>query len=321
MPVSAQAVKPVYALVGDDNFLQLQALQEVLRRLPKGADRIDLDGDRAELAQVLDELRSFAMFGGAKVVVVRQADEFISRYREQMEAYVAHPSDSGVLVLRLNSLPSNQRIYKAIQKTGQIVPCAPPKEKDLPAWVLNRAKEGHGLVLTIDAANLLADLIGAELGRLDSELSKLALQHEGGGKVGPEQIAAAVSFQREQEMWHMTDELTAGRPEQALRRWRQLVRLDPSSEFRAVTWLTIWLEKLQKAADMRRQRMQPFVIAKELRIWPASNVDSLLKVADRMGESGIRRAVDLLAEIDKRTKSGLGEAAENVERFILSLGR
>src|SRR5689334_7863550 len=102
--------KTVYALVGSDSFLQLQKLGEILKSLPADAQRVDVDGERAELATVLDELRSFAMFGGAKLVVVRSADDFISRYREQLEDYVAAPSDRATLILRLESLPSNQRI-------------------------------------------------------------------------------------------------------------------------------------------------------------------------------------------------------------------
>jgi len=39
-----------------------------------------------------------------------------------------------------------------------------------------------------------------------------------------------------------------------------------------------------------------------------------------LGEPGRKRAVDLLAEIDYQTKTGVGDAAENVERFLLSLG-
>jgi len=129
--------KPVYALIGSDPFLQLQKLSEVLRLLPADAQRVDAEGEKAELAEVLDELRSFAMFGGAKVVVVRDADEFLSRYREQLEDYVAAPSDSGTLILRLTSLPKNQRIYKAIDKLGGIEPCDPPK--DLARWTVDRA--------------------------------------------------------------------------------------------------------------------------------------------------------------------------------------
>src|ERR1700679_2431461 len=107
-------IKPVYALVGTDALLQQEAIAAIAQQLPADAQRVDVDGETAGLADVLDELRSFAMFGGAKVVAVRSADEFVSRFREQVEDYVAKPSDSATLILRFNSLPSNQRIYKAI---------------------------------------------------------------------------------------------------------------------------------------------------------------------------------------------------------------
>ena len=41
-------------------------------------------------------------------------------------------------------------------------------------------------------------------------------------------------------------------------------------------------------------------------------------IAKRMGKSGHARSLDLLAEIDRQTKTGIGDAATNVERFILS---
>ena len=92
--------KPVYALVGADSFLQLQKLAEIKSQLARDVQSNDVDGERAQLADVLDELRSFAMFGSGKIVVVRNADELITRFREQLEDYVSKPCDSGVLVLR-----------------------------------------------------------------------------------------------------------------------------------------------------------------------------------------------------------------------------
>ncbi len=64
-------LKPVYAFVGSDSFLQMQRLSELLKLLPADVQRLDFDGERAELADVLDELRSFSMFGNGKLVVLR----------------------------------------------------------------------------------------------------------------------------------------------------------------------------------------------------------------------------------------------------------
>jgi DNA polymerase III delta subunit len=300
--------KPVYALVGSDSFLQLQRLAAILKQLPADAQRVDVDGERAELADVLDELRSFAMFGGTKLVVVRDADAFLTRFREPLEDYVASPSDSGTLVLRLNTLPANQRIYKGIAKTGQIEDCNTPK--DVVRWVVDHGRAAHGITLGADAARLLADLVGDDLGRLDGELAKLAL-HTDDGKVSPELVSSSVAFQREQEMYDMTNELAAGNAVGALRRWRQLIQLDSSAEFRAVTWLGMWLEDV--GVVVRGGQTGKLS-------WKYKNrLPQFIRAAQAIGRAGHARALDLLAEVDHHSKSGVGDAASNVERFILEL--
>lgn len=310
--------KPVYALVGTEAFAQLQKLREILTILPPDAQRVDLDGERAELSEVFDELRSFAMFGSGKVVILRNADAFLTRFREQLEEYVAQPSDSATLVLRLESLPSNQRIYKAIAKVGAIEKCEAPK--DVPGWVIQHAREAQKIAISADAAKLLVDLVGPDLGRLDTELAKLALAADG-KQITPDHVSGAVAFGRERQMWDMTNELACGRPAEALLRWRQLIQIDSSTEFRAVTWLGMWLENVRKAIAMKRKGMQPFAIAQQLRIWPREIQGPFLQTAEALGEAGAARATDLLAEVDLRSKTGIGDAVSNVERFILEIGR
>jgi DNA polymerase-3 subunit delta len=311
------ALKPVYALVGSDSFLQLQHLGDIVRLAGKDAQRIDLDGEKATLAEVLDEVRSFAMFGGGgKVVAVQNADAFITRFREQLEDYVARPSDSATLVLRLESLPANQRIYKAIAKVGVIEKCEAPK--DLARWIIDRAKSAHTLIVLPDAARLLADYIGDDLARLDNELAKLALSVDD-GKVRPQDVAAGVAFQREQALSEMVNALAAGRPGEAVQRWRRLLQSDSSTEFRAVTWLAIWLTNVRKALAMKRSGMQSGAITSALRIWPREMQQPFMETAMQLGEPGVARAIDLLAELDLQSKSGVGDAAENVERFLLTV--
>jgi DNA polymerase-3 subunit delta len=310
-------LKPIYALVGNDAFLQLQFLADIVRQAGKGAQRIDIDGERAELSEVLDEVRCFAMFGGTKVVVVQMADAFITKYRESLEDYALKPSDSAVLVLRLASLPANQRIYKAISKTGVIEKCEPPK--DLAKWIIDRGKAAHQLTVGVDAAKLLADYVGDDLARLDNELAKLALAVDD-GKVKATDIAAGVAFQREMELSEMVNAVAAGRPADAVLRWRRLLVSDSSVEFRAVAWLVIWLTNTRKALAMKRQGMNAFAITSALRIWPREMQQPFMETVNQLGERGAAKAIDLLAEIDKQSKSGVGDAAENVERFLLSIG-
>ena len=311
MPAIQQKFKPVYALIGEDSFLQIEQLDRIRKLMPDDSQRADFDGERATLSDVLDELRSFAMFGGAKLVVVRSGDDFITRYREQLEDYLGSPSESAALLLRVNTLAKNTRVYKLIAKVGEIVECTPPSDRQLPGWITTRAKTVHQINLAPDTATLLAELVGADLGRLDNELAKIALMcGDSKSSITPDAIAGCVAFQREQEMYDMTNELAMGRPDQAVRRWRQLLQLDPSAEFRAITWLTMWLEDVGTIVNNGNTSKMVWKYRDRLPIF--------IKTAKQLGKLKHARALDLLAEMDRRSKSGLGDAASNVERFILS---
>jgi DNA polymerase-3 subunit delta len=312
------STKPIYALVGPDPFLQLQHVAEIMSVVGTGATRVDIDGERADLADVLDEVRSFSLFGSGKVVVVQSADAFLTKFREPLEAYVAKPSDSAVLVLRLSALPGTQRIAKAIAKTGVIIPCTPPK--DLARWITDRAKSNHQIKVGPEVARLLADYVGDDLARLDSELAKLALTASG-DEVKPQDVMSGVAYQREQELSEMVNAMAAGKVTEALRRWRRLLQTDSSAEFRAVTWLSMWLNNVRKALALRKSGTPAAAIPGAIRLWPREIHAPFLQTAWNVGDRGVRIGTDLLAVIDKQSKSGVGDAAYNVERFLLDMNR
>lgn len=313
--------KPVYALVGSDPFLQLEALRDILASLDPATQRTDFEGDRAELVHVLDELRSFSMFSSSKVVVVRDADDFISKYREKLEDFLTAVSEgketmTGTLILRVASLPANQRIAKVIIKLGELLKCDPPPLKDVPDWISRRVRSHHRAEIEPAAAKQLADLIGDDLGRLDTELAKLAIQADG-GKITSDDVSKSVSFQREQEIWEITTLLGRGKSAEAVKRWRDLIRTDPSAEFRMLTWLGIWLENCRTIVKAKESGDPPLaVVQKQVRIWDNNAWKDFVQTATRLGKSGIAARWAAITDIDRRIKSGLGEAADNIERFL-----
>jgi len=107
----------------------------------------------------------------------------------------------------------------------------------------------------------------------------------------------------------MTDEIAAGHTTAALRRWRQLVQMDSSAEFRAVTWLGMWLEKAIKALAMKQRGANPFQIAKDLKIWPAEKGTAFVQTADRLEK--LEQSVDAIAIEIERISEG--------QRFVTKL--
>ena len=70
---------------------------------------------------------------------------------------------------------------------------------------------------------------------------------------------------------------------------------------------------------MLKRGESTFAIGQALRIWPREAQPKFVDAVKELGENGRKRALDLLAQIDYQTKTGVGDAAENIERFLLSL--
>ncbi|MFH1266350.1 MAG: DNA polymerase III subunit delta [Planctomycetota bacterium] len=214
-------VRPVCVVFGDDPFLKRHAMAR-LRHEALPSDDADFSlsvfqGRTAELGEVIDELATVAMFGGGKrLVLVEEADDFVSRHRPELEDYVAQPKSTGVLLVEVKSWPANTRLYKAVAKTGLQIDCSSPPPAKLTRWLTSWAGQVHDVRLSASAAESLVDMIGPELGLLDQELAKLALTAGRKGKITPEMVSRSVGNWRAKTTWVMLDAALAGDAREAL---------------------------------------------------------------------------------------------------------
>ena len=209
------------ALFGDESFLRRQAIL-CLRAAVLGGDDADFslssfEGRGTPFSDVFEVLSTVAMFGGGRrLAVVEDADDFVTRYRAQLEDYVARPSPSGVLVLDVDSLPSNTRLFKSIAAGGLLIDCGAPAPAKLCKWLVEWAKHHHHVQLSPAAAEMLVELIGPELGLLDQELAKLALMAGDEKKIAPELVGRTVGGWRAKTTWEMLDAALDGNVRDAM---------------------------------------------------------------------------------------------------------
>ncbi len=169
-------VKPLYVLAGTDGFLRDAYKREIISHVLSGADPqlcVSTFDATAELAEVLDELRTAPFLAPIRVVIISDADAFISAYRDRLEAYLDAPSASGVLVISVASWPGNTRLAKLAGKIGEVRDCTSPKARNLPGW-LKKAFGKRGKKIKPVAAAMLVECIGEDLSALDSEVEKLS---------------------------------------------------------------------------------------------------------------------------------------------------
>jgi len=229
--------RPVCVVFGDEPFLKRQSVIR-LRGAVLGGDDADFsyaafEGGKALWPDVLEELSTLAMFGGGRrMALVEEADDFVSRFRPELEDYVASPASGGVLVLELKTFPANTRLYKAVASAGLLIEGSCPSAASLTRWISAWAEQTHRIHLTSAAAGMLVEMVGPEMGLLDQELAKLALTVEpdaasAARKIAPEMIARSVGGWRAKTAWEMIDAALAGKIREAV---LQLDRLLASGE-------------------------------------------------------------------------------------------
>ncbi len=211
----------VNVVFGDEPFLRHRAVVQLRADALAGRDaEFSLgvfEGPAVAWPDVFEELSTVAMFGGGRrLVVVEQADDFVSRWRSELENYVTRPKSSGQLLLEVRSWPSNTRLYKRVAAEGLAIDCHAPRAAQIARWLGGWAKQVHGVELASAAAEMLVELVGPELGLLDQELARLALTTEPGGKITAPTVQQSVGSWRARTAWEMLDATLGGDAQAAI---------------------------------------------------------------------------------------------------------
>lgn len=170
-----EEIKPVYVLYGPDGYLQVEHRRRIVDRLLGDADRtlsLREYEDAPELSAVLDDLRTLPFLAPHRVVVVRNAGGFVTKYREKLEDYLDNPSSCGSLLLQVGEWRSNTKIAKKIAAVGEAIKCKRPDGTELVAWIKKRAAEA-GKDIQGGAASSLAATAGDDLAGVAEEVEKL----------------------------------------------------------------------------------------------------------------------------------------------------
>jgi DNA polymerase-3 subunit delta len=315
---------PIYAVSGDDAYLRDESLKAIARQaLGAGADDLAVarfSGDQASLSDVLDELRTLPFLAKCRVAIVEGADPFVTAHRKELEAYAEKPVSSGVLVLSVKSWPGNTKLAKLIEKVGLAIDCKAPDERELPAWLVHLAKHQSKAKLEDDAARLLVELVGPEVGLLASEVEKLAVYVGETAVIRREDVSRMVGAGRVETIWRTVDAATTGKAGEAL---ADLDHLLGSGEhpIKLIAGMTFSLQKIHHAGQLRRARVELREACQHAGIYPGA-AEKTGRQHSHLGPSRVDRLPALLLQADLDLK-GDSQLPPRVilERLLVELAR
>lgn len=302
----------IVVLHGAEAFLRMEWTRRLLAALRERFGEVDelrFPGT-TPVVEVLDEARSLSLLSAHKAIIVDEADQFLQGEdrRRAMERYAEAPADGATLLLRSDTWrPGN--FDKAVARAGIVMKCDVATDADAARWAMSRCQKRHHATIATAAAALLIERIGADLGRLDSELAKLALAAntaagaESGGEITRTLVATLVGVGREEQAWAIQEPVLARDAAAAARMVGELLDVARVPDA-LVSWSLLDLaRKLAEATERFGAGESEREVASALRLWGPSG-NALLRVARSVPLTRLRDGFALAVATDKALKSG-----------------
>jgi DNA polymerase-3 subunit delta len=330
----ARRLRPVYLVAGEEETLVEQARDLILARATgdkRQAEITRFDGRGAAAADIDGAVRTVSLFGGPRVVLVKDAQDLRPAELQRLVEALKRPVSGSLLLLlvrgagaqsrdpkRAKAARAAQSLAKAVDTAGgAVVDCPRPKAREMPA-VLERMLARRSLRADDRALHAIAASVGEDLGAAYQAIEKLSL-YVSGGVVQPADVAAVVSDTREESVFALIDAVSEGRTAPALATLRRLLR-DGESGLSLLSQLVRHFRTLARVKALSRRRQNASAIQQALGLHPFV-VQKCLKQIERFREAELAARLRLLAAADGNLKRSRYPERMEMERLILALCR
>lgn len=317
--------QPYYVLSGDEDFLKRHVLAQLIPVVIGDADPdyavTNFSGDKTEFSTVRNELDSVSFFSERRLVIVDQADPFVTKFRSQLEAFVTVPSEVGTLVLDVKTFPATTKLAKAVPDAAHIV-CKSLGDAKLPAWCVSWCQSQYGKKLSSAASQMLVELVGSTMGVLDQELQKLKDYIGERPTIEPKDVEELTGRSRGANVFKILDAIGAGQPATALRILTELFE-EGEVPLAILGALGSQLRKLARAARMYKQgvNLDEALTTAGIANWPQARTSAQQQMK-HLGQNRLDKLYDWLLETDSGIKGGspLPDKMQ-LERLVVRLAR
>jgi len=214
----ADRYAPVILLCGEENYyideacsyIETHALDEMAREFDQTVVYgKDLTG--ADITPVIDQARGYAMMGGRKVVIVKEAQ--VVKKWDALALYMDNIQPSTVLVLcyKYGNVDKRLNIWKNFEKKGGVIMQSDKiRDYQVAGWITAYLQE-HCLEADARVAQLLADYLGNDLTAIVGALTKLVDgRPDGVTKIDAALVERNIGISKDFNVFELQDALIKG---------------------------------------------------------------------------------------------------------------
>jgi DNA polymerase-3 subunit delta len=332
-------LRPIYLVVGEERYLSSIVVSEIRKAVIGGVDlglnEDQFDADSADIETVLSAARTLPMMAARRLVVVRGLERWEPKGDapkgeardggkggkaaafDRLGDYVPKASPTTTLVLVAGKLDLRRRFALMAKKDGFTVECETPPRNMLPSWLGRRARERQK-TLGPGAAELLADIAGPDLARLDDAVERLSLYIGADTEITEDAVADVIVGVKPSNVWELVGAVSRREAGAALAAFARIY--DPKDRglplLGTLAWSTRQLIRFHAATA---RGMSPPDAAKHAGA-PPFKAQELADQCRRLSAAELERWLGALADVDVALKGGSRRPAQAVlESLLLTL--
>jgi DNA polymerase III subunit delta len=291
----------VHLITGDDESLMLGAVSDVVHRLVGDGDRSlmvdEFDDDEYEVRSVVDAAQTPPFLTESRVVVARGVGRFGADDLASLVAYLGDPLPSTELVLVAGGGRLAKALTDSVKKAGgHVVDTAPPmRARERSGWFEDQVIAA-GLRLDHQALALLASWLGEDAGRVQGILETLVSTYGDSRTLKVVDVEPFLGDAGGVPPWDLTDAVDRGDTTKALLLLHRMMRAGERHPLQVMAILHGHYTKLLTldGANATDESSAAAVLG----IKPGFPARKALEQYRKMGNSGVVRAIGLLAQAD-----------------------
>lgn len=314
-------VRAVYLFQGPEWFLKEEALDYVKRTLvrPDTADfnYSKFSAQEIQIGEILDQVQTMPFLSNRRLVVLTDVHELTSQDQKSLMNYLSDPNQSTCLVMTAEKLDNRTKFAQLLKKQAQIVQFWKLFDRDIPRWIVNRAR-GSEYTISLQAATYLMELVGNDLRQLDNELKKI-MAYVQGQEISIDIVQQVVGDIRERDIFELVDEVGRGDVIEALRILNQLL-IEGEQPLKILAMVTRQFRLLWKAKVtlLEQKSMTARQLGAQIGV-PPRGAEQLQRQVKRFSQVKLKLGMKRLNEIDKALKSSAGSPKILLEDVVIDL--
>jgi DNA polymerase-3 subunit delta len=208
--ITAGKFAPVYVLMGEEpyfiDYIENLLVRNVLNETERDFNLMIFYGADSNAMEIINTARRFPMMAERQLVIIKEAQELTKI--ELLSHYLKTPMPSTVLAIchKYKKIDGRKSILTEAKKNGVVFESKKIYDNKLAGFIVSFMKQ-HSMDIDGKSAQMLADYIGNDIGRLAKEAEKLNIVLDGNRpkRITPELIETNIGISKDYNSYELVN--------------------------------------------------------------------------------------------------------------------